>query len=145
MPRGSSLRAAAAFASITMQAEAPSENWLALPAAMHPPSIAGRIFETPSYVVSARMPSSAETVTSFAVTRAVSLSAMPMTTFIGTISSPNLPAASAAAALCKFGDAHDDFHRHDLVAELARRERSSGSLLAARAVFVLALPRNIVA
>jgi hypothetical protein len=27
------------------QADAPSENWLALPAAMTPPGVAGRIFE----------------------------------------------------------------------------------------------------
>src|SRR5206468_11912915 len=43
------------------------------------------------------------------------------------------------------GDAHDDFHGHDLVAELARGQRRGGSLLAARAVLVLALPRNVVA
>ena len=33
---------------ITTQTPAPSENWLALPAAITPPSIAGLIFDTPS-------------------------------------------------------------------------------------------------
>ena len=50
---------------ITTHAAAPSENWLALPAAIAPPGSAGLIFATPSYVVSARMPSSAAIVTSF--------------------------------------------------------------------------------
>ena len=49
MPSG--LQAAllgARFASITTQAPAPSENWLALPAVITPPGIAVRIFATPS-------------------------------------------------------------------------------------------------
>jgi hypothetical protein len=33
---------------MTTCAEAPSENWLALPAAITPPSIAGLICDTPS-------------------------------------------------------------------------------------------------
>ena len=33
---------------ITTQTPAPSENWLALPAEITPPSIAGLIFDTPS-------------------------------------------------------------------------------------------------
>jgi hypothetical protein len=38
----------AVLAFITTQAEAPSENWLALPAEMTPPSSAGLILATPS-------------------------------------------------------------------------------------------------
>ena len=38
----------ASLSLITTQADAPSENWLALPAAITPPGIAGLIFETPS-------------------------------------------------------------------------------------------------
>ena len=88
----------AVFESITITAAAPSENWLALPAEITPPGIAGLIFATPSYVVSARMPSSAAIVTSFVEICCVSLSATPINTVIGAISSLNLPAACAAAA-----------------------------------------------
>ena len=48
MPSGFSPFLAASFASMTTAAEAPSENWLALPAVMTPPSIAGLILATPS-------------------------------------------------------------------------------------------------
>ena len=48
MPSGVRLRLAASLALMTTAAEAPSENWLALPAAMQPPSIAGLICDTPS-------------------------------------------------------------------------------------------------
>jgi hypothetical protein len=41
-------RFSASFESITTHAEAPSENWLALPAATTPPGIAGLIFATAS-------------------------------------------------------------------------------------------------
>ena len=99
MPSAFMFRRSAAFACMTTQADAPSENWLALPAAITPPGSAGRIFETPSKVVSARMPSSAEIVTS-RVTRRPLESAAPMVVVIGTISSANLPAAAAAAARC---------------------------------------------
>ena len=99
-PIGCSPRAAAAFSLITTHAEAPSENWLALPAAIVPPGNAGLIFDTPSYVVSPRMPSSAAIVTSSVKIRDVALSALPIVTVIGTISSLNLPAAAAAAARC---------------------------------------------
>ena len=85
---------------MTTHAAAPSENWLALPAATVPPGSAGLIFATPSYVVSARMPSSAAIVTSFVPMCDVSLSATPIVTVIGTISAVNLPAAAAAAARC---------------------------------------------
>ena len=47
-PSGVSPLLAAVFSFITMQTPAPSENWLALPAEITPPSIAGLIFETPS-------------------------------------------------------------------------------------------------
>jgi len=47
MPSGFKPWAAASWSLITTHAEAPSENWLALPAAMQPPSIAGLICETP--------------------------------------------------------------------------------------------------
>ena len=47
MPSGCSLRRAASLSDMTTQAAAPSENWLALPAAMQPPSIAGLICDTP--------------------------------------------------------------------------------------------------
>ena len=80
------------------QAPAPSENWLALPAAMQPPSIAGLICDTPSYVVSGRMPSSSDAVTSFIVSWPVFLSTTFIFVVIGTISSLNLPSARAFAA-----------------------------------------------
>ena len=48
MPSGCRPRARAASALITTHAAAPSENWLALPAAMTPPGSAGLIFATPS-------------------------------------------------------------------------------------------------
>jgi acetyl-CoA acetyltransferase len=90
----------AEIAFITTHAEAPSENWLALPAVITPPGIAVRIFDTPSSVVSARMPSSAASVTSLVNMRPVALSATPANTVIGTISASNRPAACAAAARC---------------------------------------------
>ncbi len=48
MPSGCRPRFAASRPLITTVAAAPSENWLALPAAMQPPSIAGLICDTPS-------------------------------------------------------------------------------------------------
>ena len=48
MPSGASPFFAAVLSFITTATDAPSENWLALPAAMTPPSIAGLIFATPS-------------------------------------------------------------------------------------------------
>ena len=86
---------------MTTHAEAPSENWLALPAATTPPGSAGLIFATPSYVVSARMPfvgGDRHLLRDRCAT--VSLSATPIVTVIGTISASNLPAACAAAARC---------------------------------------------
>jgi hypothetical protein len=47
-PSGFSPLSAAVFPFITMHTPAPSENWLALPAEITPPSIAGLIFETDS-------------------------------------------------------------------------------------------------
>ena len=98
MPSGFSPLVAAALSLMTMATEAPSENWLALPAAMTPPSIAGLIFATPSSVVSGRIPSSCETVTSRTDSAAVFLSTAFIFVVIGTISSSNFPAARAAAA-----------------------------------------------
>jgi len=83
-----------------MQTPAPSENWLALPAEITPPSMAGLIFDTPSWVVSARMPSSCATLTSFIDSAPVALSTTFMVVFIGAISSLNLPASRAAPARC---------------------------------------------
>ncbi len=47
-PIGCSPRLAAACSLMTTHAAAPSENWLALPAAIVPPGSAGLIFATPS-------------------------------------------------------------------------------------------------
>jgi hypothetical protein len=99
MPSGLRPFCSATLAFITTEAEEPSENWLALPAVITPPGIAERILTTPSRVVSGRMPSSAAMVTCFVSNWPVVLSATPMVTVIGTISSLNLPAAAAAAAL----------------------------------------------
>src|SRR5919106_540823 len=100
MPSGRNPRFAASAPSITTHAEARSENWLALPAATTPPGRAGLIRDTPSYVVSGRIPSSAASVTSFVRRRPESLSATPITVGKGTISSLNFPSACAAAARC---------------------------------------------
>ena len=43
------------------------------------------------------------------------------------------------------GHAHESRHGHDLVVELAGRQRRGGALLAARAVFVLLFARDVVA
>ena len=48
MPSGLRPFFAATLSLITTHADAPSENWLALPAAITPPSIAGLICDTPS-------------------------------------------------------------------------------------------------
>jgi hypothetical protein len=94
------LRFSASVASITTQADAPSENWLALPAVTTPPGTAERIFATPSSVVSGRMPSSCDTVTSRESIAPVALSGTPAITVSGTISASKRPAARAAAARC---------------------------------------------
>ncbi|MCY1548224.1 hypothetical protein D9M68_843200 [compost metagenome] len=99
-PSGCRPRASATRAFITTAAEAPSENCEALPAVITPPGTALRILATASSVVSARMPSSAEMVTSLVTSWPVDLSATPASTVIGTISSLNLPASCAAAARC---------------------------------------------
>jgi hypothetical protein len=99
-PSGCSPFSCAIRALIRIETEAPSENWLALPAVITPPGSAVRIFDTPSMVVSARMPSSAAIVTSRVSRRPEALSATPMTVVIGTISASKRPAAWAAAARC---------------------------------------------
>src|SRR5581483_615062 len=63
--------------------------------AITPPSIAGLICDTPSYVVSGRMPSSSAAVTSRIDSWPVFLSITFMRVASGTISSLNLPAARA--------------------------------------------------
>ena len=103
--------------SITTQALLPSENWLALPAVMTPPGIAGRILATASSVVSGRMPSSRSMVTSRVTMAPVALST----------------------------HAHDRRHGHDLVVELARGLRGGRAQLAAHAVLVLRLLGDLVA
>ena len=97
-PIGASPRRDASFSLMTTHADAPSENWLALPAATVPPGTAGLIVATPSSVVSARIPSSEAIVTSFVDSACVSRSTTPIVTVIGTISAAKRPAASAAAA-----------------------------------------------
>ncbi len=81
-------------------APAPSENWLALPAAITPPGMAGLICDTATAVVSGRSPSSRSSVTWRVPSMPVALSATPISTVIGTISSSNLPASAAAHARC---------------------------------------------
>ena len=97
-PSGASPFASAMRRLITIDTEAPSENWLALPAVTTPPGSAVRIFATPSSVVSARMPSSAPIVTSRVSRRPDALSATPITVVIGTISASKRPSRWAAAA-----------------------------------------------
>ena len=87
---------------ITTQADAPSENWLALPAATVPPGRAGLIFDD-AFVASCRRGcprrrrSSPPCVTMRAGRPCRST---PIVTVIGTISSSKRPAACAAAARC---------------------------------------------
>ena len=100
IPIGLSPLLAATLSLISTWADAPSENWLALPAAMTPPSMAGLICDTPSYVVSTRMPSSSLAVTCLVDSWPVFLSTIFIVVVIGTISSFVLPAARAAAARC---------------------------------------------
>ena len=90
-----------ASALMTTQAEAPSENWLALPAAITPPGVAARIFATRLVVsVGADALVGAHGHRRASCSRPLSLSAAPMTTSMGTISASNRPAACAAAARC---------------------------------------------
>src|SRR5438270_739640 len=103
IPSGRRPRFSASFASITMQAEAPSENWLALPAATRPPGMAGLIFAIASTVVSGRIPSSAERVTSHVERRPESVSATLISDAKGTSPSANFPAGGALGQ----GAAHD--------------------------------------
>ena len=69
-----------------------------MPAAITPPSIAGLICDTPSKVVSGRIPSSSDAVTSFSVSAPVFLSTTFILVVIGAISSLNLPSFLACAA-----------------------------------------------
>ena len=79
----------------------PSLNWLALPAVMWVPGPStGWSAARPSSVVSARLPSSLASVTSFCETSPVSLSLMLIVTVTGTISASKRPSACAAAVRC---------------------------------------------
>ena len=62
-PSGSMPRRSASLASMTTQAAAPSESWLALPAVTQPPSMTGRRPARASAVVSGRLHSSRSSVT----------------------------------------------------------------------------------
>ena len=97
MPKGCRPRFSASLASITSTAEAPSDNWLALPAVTVPPSRTGLRLDSPSSVVPGRLHSSWVTVTSWYEISFVSLSITAMLVWMGTISSSNFPAACAAA------------------------------------------------
>ena len=99
----------ARFAFITTQADAPSENWLALPAAITPPGMRGANLRYAFEVVSARMPSSAARVTSSGD--------HPAGLFVG-----------APPAPC---------HRHDFIVEPAGLSRRGRAQLDLHAVFVL--------
>ena len=90
-------RFSAALASITTQAEAPSESWLALPAVIHLPSRTGLSEASPSSVVSGRLPSSLLSVTCSKLSALVSLSTIFLVVGSGTISSSNFLACCAAA------------------------------------------------
>jgi hypothetical protein len=98
-PSGCSPRCCAIVSFMTTTAPAPSLNWLALPAEMTPPGIAGRMSLMPSYVVPARMPSSCDTVTSFERIP-ITASATPAIVVTGMISASKRPASRAAVAFC---------------------------------------------
>ncbi len=79
-------------------ADAPSESWLALPAVIHLSGpITGCSLESPSMLVSGRLPSSLVSFTVFFETSCVFLSVTSIVVSIGTISSSNLPACWPAA------------------------------------------------
>ena len=88
-------------------AEAPSESWLALPAVMNSPcwmvspepKTGFRDFR-PSSVVSARLPSSFDRVTSFREVSPVALSITSIVVDMGAISASSRPSAWAWAVRC---------------------------------------------
>src|SRR5262245_29659563 len=96
-PSGVSPRCSASFASMITQAEAPSESWLALPAVMKPPSRTGWSDESPSRVVSGRLPSSLLSVTGSKLSAFVFLSTTFLIDGSGAISWVKRPACCAAA------------------------------------------------
>ena len=77
---------AATAASMTTSAAEPSESWLALPAVTTPPGSTVFSEARPSSVVSARLPSSFASVTSFWVVSPVALSVTFIVVVVGTIS-----------------------------------------------------------
>jgi len=98
MPSGSTLRRSASAESITRQAEAPSESWLALPAVIHLPSPrTGSRPASPSIVVVGRLQVSRSMTTSFSDTSPVSRSVTSMVVSKGTISSSKAPDCCPAA------------------------------------------------
>ena len=84
------LRCSANLLSITTHAEAPSDNWLALPAVMKPPSRTGFNDDSPSRFVPGRLPSSFSSTTSSKVISFVSLFITPLFDGSGTISTKEL-------------------------------------------------------
>ena len=95
---------------MTTQADAPSENWQALPAVMFlSPPLTGSSRARPSAVVSGRLPSSLASVTSSSQVLPVSLSVIRFTVLSGTISSSSLPAACAAAVRCSLMSAYSSW------------------------------------
>ena len=101
MPSGESPRRSATLASMTTQAEAPSESWLALPAVTWPFSPATGFSEArPSRVVSGRLPSSCASVTGSSRGSPLALSTTSFVVGSGTISWLSRPSRWAAAVRC---------------------------------------------
>ena len=97
-PIGFTPSAFARSADMMSVAEAPSENCEELPAVTLPVALnAGGSLARPSSVVSGRLHSSLSTTTSFCDLVPVALSVTSMVTFMGEISSLNLPDCCAAA------------------------------------------------
>ena len=106
-PKGSNPFFSAILASISTDADAPSDSWLALPAVMYPPSDIVSPFlntgdneDSPSMFVLGLFPSSFSSVTSLSLISPVSLSWTFMIVLRGTISSSNAPLCCPDAVLC---------------------------------------------
>src|SRR3546814_17726528 len=100
-PSGVSPRFSATLASITTQADEPSESWLALPAVIVWPSpITGFRLASPSRVVSGRLHSSLFATTSFSLHSLVSFSITHLVALHAPISLAHLPAVYPAALRC---------------------------------------------
>ena len=93
-----------------MQAEAPSDSWLALPAVMWPfSSVTGFSAVRPSSVVSGRLPSSCLSVAGSSRISPVALSWTSFFVGRGTISASNLPARWPAAVRCWLDSAYSSW------------------------------------